>query len=107
MEKNILVAGILILALGAALFAVGSTTAGILVLTVGSVDSLAVIFWPQLTKTPSRRNDYSLGNQVLDTLFIVSGVALTATTEMFVFLALIVCGIASLVYRYRQDTAVA
>lgn len=107
MEKKILAVGILILALGTVLFVIGNTTVGILILAVGAVDLLAVIFWPQLTNTPSERKDYSPGNQAVDALLIVSGIALTAITGMFIFLALTVGGLAALIYRYRQSAALA
>ena len=107
MEKKILAAGILVLALGTVLFVMGNTTAGILILAVGAADALAVIFWPQLTNTPSERKDYSPGNQTVDALLIASGVVLTAITGMFVFLALTVGGLAALIYRYRQGVSLA
>ena len=107
MEKKILAAGILVLALGTVLFVMGNTTVGILILAVGAADALAVIFWPQLTNTPSERKDYSPGNQTVDALLIASGVVLTAITGMFVFLALTVGGLDALIYRYRQGVSLA
>lgn len=107
MERRIFAAGALIVLLGAVLFLLGSTIPGALLLALGALDLVAVIFWPKMTGVTSDRKEYSLGNQVVDAVLIVSGVVLTVVTDMPVFLALIVGGMAALAYRYRRNPALA
>lgn len=103
MERKIFWSGILILVMGTALFLFGSTTLGLLILAVGALDLIAVIFWPQITGALSHRKQYSLGNQAADSVLIISGIALTAITGMFVFLALTAGGASALWYRYSSS----
>lgn len=105
MERRIFAVGALIVVLGAVLFLLGSTTPGALMLALGALDLVAVIFWPKMTGATSDRKEYSLGNQVVDAVLIVSGVVLTVITDMPVFLALTVGGVAALAYRYRRNPA--